>query len=174
MNQQLVDFFSFGAKIDNKIIRLQIWDTRGQEEYRSLIQTLYRGAGLAILVYAINDMKSFNDISSWVRQLKNNANPDIILFLVGNKNDLFKERKISLDEGRKYCQDLEFYSFCETSAKKGINCQEIFLQAAKLLYLNYNKYISGEIGKQAGKLTGNKKLGKELLEKEKKQKSGCC
>ncbi len=168
------DFFSFSAKIENKIIRLQIWDTCGQEEHRSLIQHLFHGAGLAIIVYAINDIKSFNAISAWIKQLKNNSNPDVKLFLVGNKNDLKEERKISFEEGKKYSKDFEFFLFCETSAKTGINCQEIFLCAAKLLYLNFKNYNSGEIGKQAGKLTGNKKLGKNLVEKERKQKKGCC
>ena len=55
------DFYSFFAKIENKLIRLQIWDTCGQEGYRSLVQNFFRGTALAILVYAINDVKSFND-----------------------------------------------------------------------------------------------------------------
>ncbi len=168
------DFYSFFAKIENQLVRLQIWDTCGQEEHRSLIQHLFHGAGLAIIVYAINDIKSFNAISAWIKQLKNNSNPDVKLFLVGNKNDLKEERKISFEEGKKYSKDFEFFLFCETSAKTGINCQEIFLCAAKLLYLNFKNYQSGEIGKQTGKLTGNKKLGKNLVEKERKQKKGCC
>ena len=74
--------------------------------------------------------QSFNAISAWIKQLKNNSNPDVKLFLVGNKNDLKEERKISFEEGKKYSKDFEFFLFCETSAKTGINCQEIFLCAA--------------------------------------------
>ena len=167
------DFYSFFAKVEDKLIRLQIWDTCGQEGYRSLVQNFFRGTALAILVYAINDIKSFNDLGTWVKQLKTNANPDIKIILVGNKNDLVEERKISEEEGRKCCKELDFFSFYETSAKTGFNSQEIFIQAVKLLYINDKKYKSGEVGSQAAKLTGNKKLGKEIFAKEKKKKK-CC
>ena len=61
------DFFSFFAKIENKLVRLQIWDTCGQEGYRSLVANFFRGTSLAILVYSINDGKSFNDIGTWIK-----------------------------------------------------------------------------------------------------------
>ena len=167
------DFFSFFAKIEGKLIRLQIWDTCGQEGYRSLVQQFFRGTALAILVYAINDIKSFQSIGNWVKQLKASANPDIKVFLVGNKNDLVDERKISEEEGRKLSKELDFFSFYETSAKTGFNSKEIFIQAMKLLYINHKRYTSGEAANQAAKLTGNKKLGKDILAKEKKKKN-CC
>ena len=167
------DFFSFFAKIEGKLIRLQIWDTCGQEGYRSLVQQFFRGTALAILVYAINDIKSFQSIGNWVKQLKASANPDIKVFLVGNKNDLVDERKISEEEGRKLSKELDFFSFYETSAKTGFNSKEIFIQAMKLLYINHKRYASGEAANQAAKLTGNKKLGKDILAKEKKKKN-CC
>ena len=167
------DFFSFFAKIEGKLIRLQIWDTCGQEGYRSLVQQFFRGTALAILVYAINDIKSFQSIGNWVKQLKASANPDIKVFLVGNKNDLVDERKISEEEGRKLSKELDFFSFYETSAKTGFNSKEIFIQAMKLLYINHKRYTSGEAANQATKLTGNKKLGKDILAKEKKKKN-CC
>ena len=168
------DFYSLFAKIDNKLIRLQIWDTCGQEGYRSVVQNFFRNTALAILVYAINDIKSFNDIGIWIKQLKAYSNPDIKMFLVGNKNDLINERKISEEEGKKCCKENDFYCFCETSAKTGFNSQEIFIKALKLLYINHQKYKSGEVGEQAAKEISNKKLGKELLEREKKKKKKCC
>jgi small GTP-binding protein len=168
------DFYSFFAKIENQLIRLQIWDTCGQEGYRSLVQNFYRGTALAILVYAINDIKSFNDVGTWVKQLKAYSNPDVKMFLVGNKNDLENERKISEEEGRKCSKDLDFYCFYETSAKTGFNSKEVFIKAVKLLYINYKKYNSGQNMNDGGKKTGNKKLGKDLLEKEKRKKKECC
>ena len=105
------DFYSFFARIEGKLIRLQIWDTCGQEGYRSLVQNFFRGTALAILVYAINDIKSFNDVGMWVKQLKAYSNPDIKMILVGNKNDLVNERKITEDEGIKCSKDLQFFSF---------------------------------------------------------------
>ena len=167
------DFFSFFAKIENQLIRLQIWDTCGQEGYRSLVANFFRGTTLAILVYAINDVKSFNDIGTWIKQLKASSNPDIKMILVGNKNDLENERKISQEEGRKLSKEFEFFSFYETSAKTGFNSKEVFIQAIKLLYINYKKYKSGEAGNQASQLTGNNKLRKEAFIKDKKKKK-CC
>ena len=96
------------------------------------------------------------------------------MFLVGNKNDLINERKISEEEGKKCCKENDFYCFCETSAKTGFNSQEIFIKALKLLYINHQKYKSGEVGEQAAKEISNTKLGKELLEREKKKKKKCC
>ncbi len=137
------DFYSFFAKIENQLVRLQIWDTCGQEGYRSLVQNFYRGTALAILVYAINDMKSFNDVGTWVKQLKAYSSPDVKMFLVGNKNDLVNERKIQEEEGRKCSRELGFYCFYETSAKTGFNSKEVFIKAVKLLYINYKKHNSG-------------------------------
>ena len=167
------DFYSFFAKVEGKVIRLQIWDTCGQEGYRSLVQNFFRGTALAILVYAINDIKSYNDVGTWVKQLKAYSNPDIKMILVGNKNDLVNERKITEEEGIKTSKELGFFSFYETSAKTGFNSQEIFVQAVKLLYINDKKYKSGEAASQAAKLTGNKKLGKEIFAKDKNKKK-CC
>jgi small GTP-binding protein len=167
------DFYSFFAKVEGKVIRLQIWDTCGQEGYRSLVQNFFRGTALAILVYAINDIKSYNDVGTWVKQLKAYSNPDIKMILVGNKNDLVEERKVTEEEGKKLSKELDFFSFYETSAKTGFNSKEIFIQAVKLLYINDKKYKSGQAGSQAAKLTGNKKLGKEIFKKDKKKKK-CC
>ena len=163
------DFFSFFAKIENQLIRLQIWDTCGQEGYRSLVANFFRGTTLAILVYAINDVKSFNDIGTWIKQLKASSNPDIKMILVGNKNDLENERKISQEEGRKLSKEFEFFSFYETSAKTGFNSKELFIQAIKLSYINYKKYKSGKVANEAAKIT----VGKEAFTKGKKKKK-CC
>lgn len=168
------DFYSFFAKVEGKLIRLQIWDTCGQEGYRSLVQNFFRGTALAILVYAINDIKSYNDVGMWVKQLKAYSNPDIKMILVGNKNDLVNERKITEEEGIKTSKELGCFSFYETSAKTGFNSKELFIQAVKLLYINHKKYKTGEVASNATKLTGGgKKSAKEMLKKD-KSKKGCC
>ena len=166
------DFYSFFAKIENQLVRLQIWDTCGQEGYRSLVQNFYRGTALAILVYAINDIKSFNDVGTWVKQLKAYSSPDVKMFLVGNKNDLVNERKIQEEEGKKCSRELGFYCFYETSAKTGFNSKEVFIKAAKLLYFNYKKHNPGQAVNDSKK-NGNQKLRKDLFDKNKKKKK-CC
>ena len=69
-------------------MKLQIWDTCGQEIYRSLITNFYRNSSLAIIVYAIDDRQSYQDIEVWLKDLKTYSNPDIKVFLIGNKTDM--------------------------------------------------------------------------------------
>lgn len=172
------DFFSFYAKINDKIIRLQIWDTCGQEGYRSLVQNFYKGTSLSILVYAINDTKSFNEIKDWVKQLRIFAAVDVKMFLIGNKCDLEEERLVNKEQGIKLQNDENFHCFYETSAKTGVNAEEIFVRAAKLLYLNLKKKeeVPDNTKVDAKIEQKNVKLQKELLVKDKNRNknSGCC
>ena len=93
------EFVSFNVKINEKVIKLQIWDTCGQELYRSLITNFYRNSSLAIIVYAINSKDSFENIEMWLRELRTHSNPDAKVFLIGNKIDLENERKITKEKG---------------------------------------------------------------------------
>ena len=173
-----VEFFDLiiELKQNNKVIKLQIWDTCGQEIYRSLISTYYKKASLAFIVYAINDKDSFFNIDNWIKDLKENSNPDIKIFLIGNKCDLEKERKINQSDGEKICNEYEMDFFFETSAKTGFNVNEIFVLAAKILLneiyeINDSKNKKNKLKKK--KLEGKSKLilGNSFLEKEKNE---CC
>ena len=86
---------TFFVKVEDINIKLQIWDTCGQELYRSLIRSFYHNSSLAILVYSINNDMSFNDLNIWINEIRTNGNPDINIFLIGNKADLEDKRKIS-------------------------------------------------------------------------------
>ena len=134
------EFFSFNIKIFEKIIKLQIWDTCGQELYRSLITNFYRNASLTIMVYAINNKDSFDNIDVWLKELKIHSNPDSKVFLIGNKIDLENERKVNREQGEEYSNQNNFALFMESSAKTGFNTQKIFIEAARILYNNYLKY----------------------------------
>ena len=82
------EYFPFIVKYQNKILKLEIWDTCGQEAYRSLIKTFFNNSSLAIIVYALDNKKSFSSIEEWIRQCKSLCSPDTKFFLIGNKNDL--------------------------------------------------------------------------------------
>ena len=82
------EYFPFIVKYNNKILKLEIWDTCGQEAYRSLIKTFFNNSSLAIIVYAIDNKKSFKSIEEWIRQCKTLCSPDTKFFLIGNKNDV--------------------------------------------------------------------------------------
>ena len=98
------EFFTFNIKFNDKVIKLQIWDTCGQELYRSLITNFYRNTSLAILVYAVNSKESFESLEMWYRELRTHSSPDIKIFLVGNKTDLTTERVITTEQGENFAK----------------------------------------------------------------------
>ena len=163
-----VEFFTMNIKLDNKVIKLQIWDTCGQEIYRSLISNFYRNSSLAIIVYSITDSSSFDSIDTWVKELKSNSSPDIKVFLIGNKTDLEDQRVISTDQGKMVQNDYNLDLFVESSARDGHNTEYIFAQAAKVLYEDYVKYKIGN--PLIGKMKTDNKLQKDNIKKKKK----CC
>ena len=89
-------------KLDKTVIKLQIWDTCGQEIYKSLVSNFYRNSSLAIIVYSIDNRESFEHAETWLKELKNQANPDVRIFLVGNKADLEESRQVKKEEGIRY------------------------------------------------------------------------
>ena len=127
------EFYCFNVKINNKIVKLQIWDTCGQEAYRSLIINFYRNTSLAIIVYSVEDIESFNDISLWLKQVKSYGAPSCKIFLIGNKIDT-EFREVNYEQGLKSKNDFFFDCFMETSAKDGINTRELFVNCALVLY----------------------------------------
>ena len=169
------EFFTFNVKIQGKVISLQIWDTCGQELFRSLITNFYRNTSLAIIVYSVTSEESFQDIDMWLKELRTHANPDVKVVLIGNKIDLENERKISKEEGEKLAKTNKFDKFVETSAKTGINTMSTFVEIAFLLYENYLKFKDDENKsyKNSSSLTMESK-GSRLVKKKRKKKSGCC
>ena len=86
------EYFPFIVKYQNKILKLEIWDTCGKEAYRSLIKSFFNNSSLAIIVYAVNSKKSFTSIDEWIRQCRNLCSPNTKFFLIGNKNDVESEK----------------------------------------------------------------------------------
>ena len=133
------EFLTFNVKIEDQNIKLQIWDTCGQEVYRSLISSFYRSASLAIIVYSIDNEESFNNIEKWLNDIKTQSSPDVKIFLIGNKADLDDKRKITREQGEKFSNEHKISFFTETSAKTGLNVQNVFIQAAKELPRGYQQ-----------------------------------
>ena len=129
-----VDFFSKTIKYKGKIIKLQIWDSAGQEKFRSLIPNYIRGSSLVFVVYDISNKKSFNNVNSWVNFVNNIENSNIVI--VGNKIDLESKREVTYEEGKKYCEENN-YDFFEVSAKNDINLNNmLFSSVASLPFFN--------------------------------------
>lgn len=165
------EYFTFNIKIKNTVIKLQIWDTCGQEFYKSLVSSFYRNTSLAIIVYAINDQKSFDELELWIKDLKMNSSPDIKIFLIGNKIDLTEERVISKEMAEKIKEDYDLDFFIETSAKTGFNTQELFVKAAKVLYEDYNEYQRKETQMEKNENNDIKSLEDKMI---RKKRSKCC
>ena len=134
------EFLTIFIRVDDKVIKLQIWDTCGQEVYRSLISSFYNNSSLAILVYSIENEDSFNNLEFWLNELRVKGNPDINIFLIGNKADLDNNRKITKEMAQEFAENNKIKLFLETSAKTGFNARNIFIEAAKLLYEEHIKY----------------------------------
>jgi len=116
-----------------RIMEFKIWDTAGQEKYRSLATMYYRGAGAALLVFDVTKASSFDVLQSWVNELKFKGPPDIVMGLCGNKCDLNEEgdeRQVSLKDAQEYAKKLGCF-YLETSAKKNVNVLKAFEEIAK-------------------------------------------
>ena len=166
------EFLTFNMKVNDKVIKLQIWDTCGQEIYKSLISNFYRNSSLAVLVYAIDNKESFNHVENWLNDLKNQSNPDVRIFLVGNKADLEDDRKVKKEDAENYKEDQHLDLFLETSAKTGLNARNVLVEAAKILYNDYLKF--DENNKKDELNDPTKKKGQSLIQKDKKASKGCC
>ena len=136
------EFLDYSVKINDFKIRLQIWDTCGQETYRSLITSFYNSSALAILVYSIDDEKSFNNLEMWLNEIKTKGNPDISIILIGNKADLENKRKVTKEMAIEWCENNGIKTFIETSAKDGKNVEDIFNEAAKILLEQHQKHTN--------------------------------
>lgn len=90
-----VEFGSFMIKVEDKYLKLQIWDTAGQESFRSITKIFYRGAHAAILGYSITKRETFQNLESWIREARQSCAPEVLLFMLGNKSDLESEREVS-------------------------------------------------------------------------------
>jgi Ras-related protein Rab-2A len=117
----------FGARmisIDQKNIKLQIWDTAGQESFRSITRSYYRGAAGALLVYDITRRETFNHLTRWLEEARQNANSNMVIMLIGNKSDLDHRRAVSTEEGDRFAKENNLV-FLETSAKSAHNVEEV-------------------------------------------------
>ena len=162
-----MEIFSLYLKVNDKPIKLQIWDTCGQEIYRSLIKNFYRNSSLAIIVYSIDKKNSFKDINLWIKEIRVNSSPDIKIVLIGNKSDLDKDRQVSYEEGKKYLDDDEVLIFFETSAKTGENIKKLFQEISIILYKDYKYFNKGNLTRSSGSFKAKKA---DLS----KKKSKCC
>jgi Ras-related protein Rab-11A len=162
------EFLLMHFNVNDLKLKLQIWDTCGQEMYRSLVQGFYRNTSLALVVYDINQKKTYESLDIWLKDIRQHTEQELPIFIAGNKNDL--ERVVPFEEAKVFAVSNRTKKFTECSAKTGYNVKEIFFDAAKYLYKTYKEFRSQNKLSTPGrlKIDGDKN---NALDKKKKK---CC
>lgn len=130
-------------------MKLSLWDTAGQETYKSITRSYFRGASGALLVFDITRRNTFNSVTSWLHDLRQIAEDDIVVILVGNKSDLApasavedqgaagskpNQRQVTQEEARDWCKENKVLQYVETSAKSGEGVERAFLEVAERIW----------------------------------------
>ena len=147
---------------NDKNIKLQIWDTAGQDRFRAITKNYYKGANGIILIYDVTNKQSYENVKNWLTQIKEEANPNVIIYLAGNKIDVEEDQRvITTEDGQKIADEYKL-PFKETSTKNGINVNEIFQELVEKIDETFSK-LEVPKGEQKNKLsTGGKR------------RKGCC
>ena len=159
-----VDFRKKNININAEDIRLKIWDTAGQEKFKSIQKQYYRNSDGILLVFDVTKFDTFNVLEEWINSIKNQTSNDIIVVLVGNKIDL-NNKVISDDEIKNFANDNKFKYFL-TSAATGKNINEVFDYIVKEIY-----NIKSKKKKNDSNNNNNKNLKKNYI---KSNKKACC
>lgn len=172
----------FGRKIveiDGKKIKLQLWDTAGQEKYRSVTKSYIKGSRGALLVYDISKAESFHHVDSWYNDIKECGDKDCIIELLGNKSDLEESREVSIEEGKNKALELNTL-FNEISALRGDNIEEAFNALIKVIISSSEKDTPKD-QKEEAKENNTKKISLEQNQENvadvgntPKKKKKCC
>ena len=124
-----VEFGAKNIKVEDKVYRIQIWDTAGQETFRSITRAYYKNSVCAFVVYDITNRNSFQNVKSWIEDCRKQSPKTVFMVLIGNKVDLEDSRQVSYEEGSVFAEKNGMLFF-ETSAKTGKNIEEIFLKSS--------------------------------------------
>ena len=162
-----VEFGGKTIQVNGKNIKIQIWDTAGQEAFQAITRTYYKGATGALVVYDITRRDTFNHVTKWLDEVRANALKEIQIILIGNKKDLEDKRQVQTEEGQSLA-DKNGLLFLETSAKTAVNVSEAFINSAqKILEMIQKTGIDPTLPGKNVKITVDD-------DDEEEQKRGCC
>ncbi|KAL5511707.1 hypothetical protein ACEPAH_4925 [Sanghuangporus vaninii] len=170
----------FGSKLiyipeDDKTVKLQCWDTAGTESFRSITRSYYRGAAGCLLVYDVTSRTSFENVRTWLDDVREHADPNLTCILVGNKVDLVetgaRPREVTAEQGEAWAQENGLL-FVEASAKSGLNVEHAFFAASKDILDKVKRGVFDQ-GKSPGVKPSNPNSNALALEAP-TVKQGCC
>lgn len=169
-----VEFATKSIQAEGKTIKAQIWDTAGQERYRAITSAYYRGAVGALLVYDITKHVSFENVERWLKELRDHADANTVIMLVGNKSDLRHLRAVSTEEAMAFAEKNNL-AFIETSALEATGVDTAFQRILTEIYkLMSRKTIQAEENATSLPAGDSIKITTDNADGAKKKKSGCC
>ncbi|KAJ6253649.1 hypothetical protein M0813_13063 [Anaeramoeba flamelloides] len=177
-----LEFRTKKLQIKNVEVMAQIWDTAGQEKFRAIPPTTYRGSHGVILTYAINDMNSFTGLHAWYEIALQYCPTDTKFLLVGNKKDLDSDRAVGFELAQKYAKEHGML-LIETSAKSSENVELAFITLLKQIFdeqILKNNQINDENQNVKKVSNGSKSIviksekPKREIREERKKETGCC
>jgi len=161
-------YFQKILDLDGKTVRLDIWDTAGQEKYRAMGKMFYKEAYIVLFIYDITDEESFQDLKNvWYDELKKAGEKHVVLAVVGNKSDMFLKEAVKEDDARKWANEIGAV-FGLVSAKTG-DCISLLFESVVRKY--YSPDYVAKINKEKKNKTQTVTLTKNI---EKKEKNNCC
>ncbi|CAM8947957.1 unnamed protein product [Rhodiola kirilowii] len=128
-----VEFATRTLQVEGRTIKAQIWDTAGQERYRAITSAYYRGARGALLVYDTTKPTTFENVRRWLKELRDHADANIVIMLIGNKTDLKHLRAVATEDAQSYAEK-EGLSLIETSALESTNVEKAFQTILSEIY----------------------------------------
>ncbi|KAL2231383.1 ras-related protein RABA2a [Sesamum indicum] len=166
-----VEFATRTLQVEGRTVKAQIWDTAGQERYRAITSAYYRGALGAVLVYDVTKPITFENVSRWLKELRDHADSNIVIMLIGNKTDLKHLRAVATEDAQGFAER-EGLSFIETSALEATNVEKAFQTILSEIY----RVISKKSLSSNESATTSIKEGKTLVvgPQETNTKKACC
>jgi len=181
-----VEFGHAELTVNDTKVKVQIWDTAGQERFRAVTRGYYRGAVGALMVYDITKAQTFKNVEKWMQELREYADPDIVIMLVGNKSDLKSNREVATEDAKAFAKKNGLL-YIEASALDGENIKEAFQQTVNAIHEQRLKKIdtsqsttadaSTPVPKPGGGFkipSPNTAEGEKQQQQKIQQKKGCC
>ncbi|WOK99315.1 ras-related protein Rab11D isoform X2 [Canna indica] len=168
-----VEFATRSINVDAKVLKAQIWDTAGQERYRAITSAYYRGAVGALLVYDVTRRPTFENVSRWLRELRDHTDPNIVVMLIGNKSDLRHLVAVPTEDAKAFAEREALY-FMETSALDATNVENAFAEVLTQIYRIVSKKAVEASDDAASSVPSKGERINVKDDSSKLKKLGCC